>query len=127
MWHRLFFTFYRIHSSHSPSHSLNVEGIHFPCAAQSSESAAASEKKDSEHAEVSSEAWASKDQEGRTHAVLDDSDELDRRGQEDESVPGGHSTHTDEASASGETARENIDRTRNEMRAGKARSPQAGT
>ncbi|KAG0570953.1 hypothetical protein KC19_6G200500 [Ceratodon purpureus] len=78
-------------------------------------------------AEVSSEASSEK----QTHSSPDDSNKADLQGQENESVLGigGHpegKSHTDEASASGETARENIDKTRSEMRAGKARSPQAG-
>ena len=84
-----------------------------------------------QRAEVSSEVWAEKD-EGGTHSFLEDSDKVELRGQENESVlgiggqPAGEG-HTDEASASGETARENIEKTRNEMREGKGRrSPPAG-
>lgn len=58
---------------------------------------------------------------------------MDFRGQEYESVldiggqKAGETTHIDEASdGSEERARDNIDRARSEMRAGKARSPQAG-
>lgn len=57
------------------------------------------------------------------------SDERDFQGQEHDetSVLGAGESHADEASASGETARENIAKTRSEMRSGTGRrSPQAG-
>ena len=111
------------------SHLMNVS--HLSCPAKSGEGPIKEEDKrkypEHQKAEVSSEASSEK----QTHSSPDDSNKADLQGQENESVLGigGHperKNHIDEASAFGETARENIDKTRSEMRAGKARSPQAG-
>lgn len=106
---------------------------HLPCAAKSGEEPIKEEDKrkypDQQSSEVSSEVWAAKDDKGDAHSFVDDANKVELRGQENESVLGGAragETHTDEASGSGETARENMENTRSEMRAGKARSPQAG-
>lgn len=85
---------------------------------------------DNPHAEVANEIWGAKESDG-TSLFLDDSDKVEFKGQEDESVMGiggrrAGERLTDESSGSGETSRENIDKTREEASKGKARSPQAG-
>jgi hypothetical protein len=83
--------------------------------------------------EVLSEDGARKDPNGRnaTSQSLDDANNVELRGQENESVLGiggkdAGGSSTDESTAAGERARENIDQIRSEMRGGKARSPQSG-
>lgn len=84
--------------------------------------------------EVLSEEGAREDPNGRnatSQSLLDGANKVELRGQENESVLGiggkdAGGSSTDESTAAGERARENIDQTRSEMRGGKARSPQSG-
>jgi hypothetical protein len=97
------------------------------CTAKSSEGPIKEEdkRKYPEHQKASEVSIAAEKDE--THSG---SDQRDFQGQEHDdktSVLGAGESHADEASASGETARENIDKTRSEMRSGTGRrSPQAG-
>lgn len=74
--------------------------------------------------------WATSQEKEAGETKSDHSrDKVDLEGRESESVMEGQrggETQTDEATASGESARHNIEKTRSEMKAGKHRSPQAG-
>lgn len=80
---------------------------------------------DNPQAEVSSEVWSEKEHDG-TSAFLDDSDKVQVQDESAAGVGGRRASETEEVDGPGERARENIEKTRDEVRQGKARSPQAG-
>lgn len=106
----------------------------FRCAAQRSEPEEIKDEDKQTYAGVSineDRSWATSQEKNAGETKDDHSRDKvdDLEGRESESVMEGQrggETHSDEASGSGESARNNIEKTRSEIKAGKHRSPQAG-